>query len=95
MRAPDAPSRREIAAEEPKPQVIAEKPKSDHPAPTAASAEAKPKAPVRQVQQEPRERLPWERGPGYAPSYLGFQQGSPPAVPPPGPFRSLFGALFR
>jgi uncharacterized protein (DUF2147 family) len=99
VRAPDTPSKPEIAAEAPKPHVIAEKPKPSHvanrPAPTAAPTEAKPKAPVRQVQQEPRERLPWERPPGRTPSYLGFERGSPPAVPPAGPIRSLFGGLFR
>jgi hypothetical protein len=100
-RAPDAAPKPEVAAEKPKPQVVAVTPKPaavanrSTTATAAPATEAKPKAPVRQVQQEPRERLPWERGPGYAPSYLGFQQGTPPPAPPPGPFRNLFGGLFR
>jgi hypothetical protein len=89
--APPAPAR---APETPveQPQVAAAKP--NQPAQVAnqaaADEEAKPRAPVRQVQQAPRERLPWERPQGYAPSYLGFDR----APPPRRPFGGLFGGLF-
>jgi uncharacterized protein (DUF2147 family) len=103
VRAPDASAQPQVAAKPTaeKPQVTAANPKSAHVAnrstaePAVAPADAKPKAPVRQVQQEPQERLPWERPQGYTPSYLGFQQGSPPGAPPAGPIRGLFGGLFR
>jgi uncharacterized protein (DUF2147 family) len=87
---PPAPARApEVPAEQP--QVAAAKPKQPaQVASEAAEQEAKPRAPVRQVQQAPRERLPWERPQGYAPSYLGFDQ----APPPRRPFGGLFGGLF-
>ncbi len=92
--APPAPARApETPAEQP--QVAAAKPKqpaqvANQGAAPAAEQEAKPRAPVRQVQQAPRERLPWERPQGYAPSYLGFDR----APPPRRPFGGLFGGLF-
>jgi uncharacterized protein (DUF2147 family) len=90
--APPAPAR---APETPveQPQVAAAKP--NQPAQVAnqaaADEEAKPRAPVRQVQQAPRERLPWERPQGYAPSYLGFDRAPPPRRPLGGLFGGLFG----
>lgn len=103
VRAPDASAPPQVAAKPiaEKPQVTAEKPKPAHVdnrstvETAAAQSEAKPKPPVRQVQQESQERLPWQQPQGYTPSYLGFQQGPPPGVPPAGPIRSLFGGLFR
>ena len=81
-RAPETPVEQpQVAAAKPNPAQVANQ--------AAADEEAKPRAPVRQVQQAPRERLPWERPQGYAPapSYLGFDR----APPPRRPFGGLFG----
>jgi uncharacterized protein (DUF2147 family) len=66
VRAPDERSP-QVAAEKPKPHVTAERPKAPARvatgAPIAAAAvrtEANPKPKVRQVEQEPQERLPWQ-----------------------------------
>lgn len=87
VRAPDEPAQPQVAAAKPKqPAQVA-----NQDAAPAAEQEAKPRAPVRQVQQAPRERLPWERPQGYTPSYLGFDR----APPPRRPLGGLFGGLFR